>query len=139
VDFRRPPRVWVQLADSVGNWSEPYPAYAAPVFAPQAPTVAIGLDADGVQLTWLHLDANARYQVWRDTRPYFDPTAPTTDTVKLDDVYPPVGGGLLTYSDATVDPNVTYYYAVVGVNALGQRSAAEKYLGVFRFGLTARE
>jgi hypothetical protein len=89
-----------------------------------------------VQLTWTHLDANARYEVWRDTTPYFDPTAPTTDTVKLDDVYPPVGGGEVIYTDATGDPNMTYYYTVVGVNALGQRSAVERYVGVFRFGLT---
>jgi murein DD-endopeptidase MepM/ murein hydrolase activator NlpD len=128
--------VWVQVRDSVGNWTEPYPAYAAPVLAPQAPSAAISLDTGGVQLTWTHLDANARYEVWRDTTPYFDPTAPTTDTVKLDDVYPPVGGGEVIYTDATGDPNMTYYYTVVGVNALGQRSAVERYVGVFRFGLT---
>ena len=36
--------VWVQLSDSVGNWAEPYPAYAAPVLAPQAPTATISLE-----------------------------------------------------------------------------------------------
>jgi hypothetical protein len=131
--------VWVQLSDGVGNWTEPYPAYAAPVLAPQAPSAAISLDAGGVQLTWTHLDANARYEVWRDTTPYFDLTAPAADTVKLGDVYPPVGGGEVIYTDTTGDPNATCYYAVVGVNALGQRSAVGSYVGVFRFGLTAGE
>jgi hypothetical protein len=128
--------VWVQLSDSVGNLTEPYPAYAAPVLAPQPPTAAISLDTGGVQLTWTHLDANARYEVWRDTQPYFDPSAPTTDTVKLDDVYPPVGGGEVIYTDATGDPNVTYYYTVIGVNALGQASAPVSFTGVFRFAVT---
>jgi len=139
VDFRRPPRGLGTTGRQRGQLERAVSGLRrARVRAPGADR----RDRPGRgwgTVAWLHLDANARYQVWRDTRPYFDPTAPTTDTVKLDDVYPPVGGGLLTYSDATVDPNVTYYYAVVGVNALGQRSAAEKYLGVFRFGLTARE
>jgi hypothetical protein len=43
------------------------------------------------------------------------------------------------YTDTTGDPNATCYYAVVGVNALGQRSAVGSYVGVFRFGLTAGE
>lgn len=126
--------VWVQLSDSVGNWAEPYPAYAAPALAPQAPVTTITM-MDGPTLTWTHLEANSYYQVWRDTVPYFDPTAPTADTVKLDDVYPPLGG-TMTYTDTTADPNLTYYYAVVGVNALGQTSGPSNYVGVFRFGLS---
>jgi hypothetical protein len=126
--------VWVQVSDSVGNWTEPHPAYAAAVMAPQAPTATASLDAGGVKLAWAHLPANAHYEVWRDTTPYFDPTAPTTDTVKLDDVYPS-GVAPLTFTDATVEPGKTYYYAVVGVNALGQASAAGNTVGVFRFGL----
>jgi len=27
--------LWVQVKDSVGNWSEPYPVYAAPMQATQ--------------------------------------------------------------------------------------------------------
>ena len=126
--------VWVQLSDSVGNWSEPYPAYAAPVLTPQSPAATVSVEGNQPKLTWTHLDTNAYYQVWRDTRPYFDPAAPTADTVKLDDVYPP-GGGTVTYVDTTTDPSKTYYYAVVGVNALGQASTAGGYTGMFRFGL----
>lgn len=126
--------VWVQVADSVGNWSEPYPGYAAPDAV--AASVSISLVDGNPKLTWTHLDVNAYYQIWRDTAPYFAPAAPTADTVKLDDWYPSLGGGTMTYTDTSADPNATYYYTVVSANALGQTSGPSNYVGLFRFDLT---
>ncbi len=127
--------VWVQVQDAVGNWNEARPAYAAPVFAPQAPAATISLDGLPT-VAWTHLDINEHYEVWRDSRPYFDPAAPTADTVKLADVSPPYGGGTMTYRDITADANTTYYYALVGVNPLSQASLPSNCVGLFRFGLT---
>lgn len=127
--------VWIQVSDNVGNWTEPYPAYASPVMAPAAPTTTISLETDGMTLSWTHLSANAHYEVWRDSRPAFNPSMPTTDTIKLDNVYPD-GGATLSYTDTTADPDENCYYTVLGVNSLGQVSAPSNYTGVFRFLLT---
>lgn len=127
--------VWIQVSDNVGNWTEPYPAYASPVLAPAAPTTTISLETDGMTLSWTHLSANTHYEVWRDSRPAFNPSMPTTDTIKLDDVYPD-GGATLSYTDTTADPDENYYYTVLGVNSLGQVSAPSNFTGVFRFLLT---
>jgi hypothetical protein len=126
--------VWVQLSDSVGNWTEPYPAYAAPAAA--TPEIAIARDETGVLLTWLHDAANANYEVWRGADPYFDPDAPLTDTIKLADIpAPAVAGVTVVYTDTTALPGVNYYYLARGVNGVGQVSAASNRAGVFHFAI----
>jgi hypothetical protein len=126
--------VWVQLSDSVGNWTEPYPAYAAP--AAVTPEIAIARDETGVLLTWTHAVTNTGYEVWRGAEPYFDPDAPLTDTVKLADVPAPAMDGVtVVYTDTTALVGANYYYLVRGVNGVGQVSTASNRTGIFNFGI----
>lgn len=81
--------------------------------APQAPDVTISQPAGSdVLLTWQHLPANAHYQVWRSTAPYFDPGQGEGSQVGA--LLAAAGG--LTFEDAGAagDPASNHFYLVLG-------------------------
>ena len=61
-----------------------------------------------MKLAWRHLPANHHYEVWRSASPYFDPDDPDAGAIKLEDVYPPAGGGTVTFVDTNPPPEAHY-------------------------------
>ncbi len=96
------------------------------------PVVTVALDdvnPANVVLTWEPNTANARYQVWVSTDPYFDPDHPGGVT--------PIVTTATTYADAGAATNpVNHFYVVRGLNACGAPSADSTRKGEFTFGLT---
>ncbi len=98
------------------------------------PTVAIDKTNDGIDLSWTHLDANAYYQVWRDTTPYFDPDNPGPNTTQLDTVYPlGTNGAVVVCPVIIAEPNTNFYYLFRGVSSHGDVSRASDPVGIFYF------
>jgi len=102
--------VWVQVQDSVGNWSEPYPAYAAPT-APPATSTAWSVTLQG------HGDPGdsrwAGYPVTITVFPTGGATPIITETVTLD------AEG--TFTLTAVIPSGTYDIQVRGQHSLSSR------------------
>lgn len=93
------------------------------------PAVNVEGAVGGAELWWTHLEANAGgYEVYWSTAPYFTPDENGLDhaTVKA----PPWS---YTHNG---DPGVNYYYVVLGVNAIGQKSQISNRTGRFNFDLT---
>ena len=128
--------VWVQVADSVGNWSEPYPGYAAPDAV--AAAALVSQDQSNVVLTWQHAEANARYEVWRDTVPYFDPNNPGAETTKVGNVDPPFSSDVLSLTDYSIIQGTAsrYFYIIRAFNA-ADAWADSSGVGVFSFAIQA--
>ncbi len=95
------------------------------------PVIISLLAPDVVRLSWPDDPTYVSYTIWRDTTPYFTPTAPALATV----VPPPN-----YYDDAGAygDPAVNYYYRVEGIPASGE-SLFSRRLGAFDFPLTPGE
>ena len=112
------------VTQGAGYW------YGAPAVAPAvAPEVDIARTTGGAELTWTHITANANgYEVWWSTAPYFSPGAEGSDHATV--TMPP-----WTYTH-TGAPGVNYYYVVLGVNGVGQKSPISNRTGRFHFTLT---
>lgn len=122
--------VWVTVEDSVGNVTEPYPAYAAEMLAPVAVTLIVRQDSTSTTLTWEHLPLNIQYEVWRSTTPYLNPDGPDANLERLAVLDPPVDGMVMMYEDASGP----YYYLVRALNALGAYADSSR-VGRFAFPL----
>ncbi|MBM4457994.1 MAG: hypothetical protein FJ011_09560 [Chloroflexi bacterium] len=109
---------------------------AAPA-PPVAPAVAIAREAgNSAALTWAHAAANASYQVWRGTAPYFSPGAGATligdgATGNCSNV-----GGAVACTDpvALGDPAANVFYLVRAFNAAGAAADSNR-VGGFAFAL----
>jgi hypothetical protein len=86
-------------------------------------------------ITWRHLLANASYEVWRSSRPYFDPSNPASGAVILATVPAPTSDTTVSHTDASVVPTDDYFYAVLGINYAGTPSAPSNYVGIVHFAL----
>ena len=94
-----------------------------------APAVTAARSSTDVVLTWSANSADAQYQVWISTNPYFDPDQPGGVT--------PVITAGTTYTDtgaAANQPN--HFYVVRGMNACGAASTNSGRTGKVTFGLT---
>lgn len=111
------------VALRVGYWAN---CVAAPAVAPD---VSVTRDGVNVVLTWTADPANAQYQVWVSTDPYFDP----------DDsggVAPVVMAGT-SYTDTGAAASLeNHFYVVRGLNACAAASTNSNRTGEFTFGLT---
>lgn len=91
------------------------------------PVVTVARDGNDVLLSWDVNPANAQYQVWVSTDPYFDPDAAPPTTVTADAFYRDIGAAASL---------VNHFYIVRGLNACGAASASSARKGEFTFGLT---
>jgi hypothetical protein len=109
-----------------GYWAS---CVAAAAVVPVATVALDTVNAANVVLTWPADPANARYQVWISTDPYFDPDHPggVTPIVTADATYTDIG--------AAADL-VNHFYVVRGLNPCGVPSANSGRTGEFTFGLT---
>lgn len=99
---------------------------ATPAVAPAVSVAVRGMD---VELTWPGDPANAQYQVWVSTDPYFDPDHPGEVT--------PVVTANTTYTDAGAAASLAnHFYIVRGLNACAAASANSNRTGEFTFELT---
>ena len=94
-----------------------------------APDVTATRNGDDIVLTWPAVPADARYQVWVSTTPYFDPDHPGGVTPVI------VTGTTYTDTGAAASP-VNHFYVVRGLNACGAASANSRRTGKFTYGLT---
>ena len=96
-----------------------------------APTaLKISKDGNDAILAWTGDDANVRYDIWRDTNPFFEP-----DTIQgspLDSAT----STTFTDSGSIGVPQTNHYYTVTGVGNCGQQSSLSKRVGEFDFSLT---
>ena len=108
---------------AAGYWASCAAAAAA------VPDLAADRDDDDVVLTWDPDPANAQYEVWITTDPYFDPDDPggTTPIITTDTTYTDTG--------AAGSPT-NHFYIVRGLNACGAVSASSERRGEFTFRLT---
>lgn len=104
-----------------------------------APTVAIarsGASPSAANLSWIDLEANSAYQVWRAETPYFDPDTGGSQVGTVDGAgYPP--GSTIVFSDADTvgDPAHNYFWFVRGQNVRGPSPNSNR-VGEFDFALT---
>lgn len=99
---------------------------AAAAIAPDVTAARSGAD---VVLTWPAVPADAGYQVWISTNPYFDPNQPGGVT--------PVIVTGTTYTDPGAAASlVNHFYVVRGLNACGAASTNSDRRGKFTFALT---
>jgi hypothetical protein len=91
-----------------------------------APVVSVARSGADVVLTWPANPANAQYQVWVSTNPYFDPDNPggVTPVVTASTVYTDTGAA------ASLE---NHFYVVHGVNACAATSASSGRTGEFTF------
>lgn len=111
------------VALSAGYWA------ACSAAAAVMPVVTVARNGNDVLLTWDANPANAQYQVWVTTNPYFDPDHPggVTPIVTADTTYIDTGAA------ASLE---NHFYVVRGLNACGAASASSDRVGEFTFGLT---
>jgi hypothetical protein len=95
------------------------------------PLVTIGRVNDDVALIWRHHSANTNgYEVWCSTTdPYFAPGASGAISVTV-----PLPGGY-THSGAMSSTD-NYFYTVLGVNGVGEKSSPSNRTGKYSFDLT---
>lgn len=132
--------LFVEAQDANGQWGAPSAIFLtvnSPCSTPASPSsVAETLSADrtDLTLTWSHLPANDRYEVWRSTQPYFQPGQGGSS--KVQDVTL-TGSSTLTFTDGDVvgDANVNHYYAVIGANTCGATAAPGARSGEVDYGL----
>lgn len=91
------------------------------------PVVTVTRDGDDAVLSWDADPANARYQVWVATSPYFDPDAVAPTEVTPNASYPDPGAA------ASLE---NHFYIVRGLNACGAASTSSGRVGEFTLGLT---
>lgn len=93
--------------------------------APGPCTLSAAKSGNDVVLSWTAASGATGYHVYRDTEPYFIPSAPYTTTIGL------------TYTDPGVigDPAVNYYYRVGAFDGSGETLCANR-AGEFDFALT---
>jgi len=99
---------------------------------PAPPAANIGLDSEGVELSWQHVLPNTAYAIHRGTTPWFTP-GPETLVTTTDWPLPQA----LSYGDSasgTGDANINHFYAVLGLNEAGA-SAVSNRTGEFDFEL----
>ncbi len=110
------------VALGAGYWAN---CVAAPAVAP---VVTVTRDHPNVVLSWDPDSANASYQVWISTDPYFDPDDPGSVTPVLTDDP--------EYTDygAAADPE-NHFYVVRGVNACAAASTDSGRTGECTFTL----
>lgn len=101
---------WVTASDAAGNESK---ATDVPTIIEDSSVVtpkhfSVNQNGDYVDLSWSASDDAIGYEIWRSSSPY-----------KMIAV---VDKSTLSYSDKTVARGVKYYYKVVAVDALGNRS-----------------
>jgi hypothetical protein len=103
--------------------------YGAPAAAPAvAPVVTVDPVTGGAKVSWTHIAANAGgYEVYWSTAPYFTPDINGPD-------HAPVTAAPWNYTHTGV-PGVNYYYVVLGVNGVGEKSQISNRTGRFNFAL----
>ena len=112
-----------ELTLGAGYWTRCIAAAAV------APVVAIARDDADVVLTWPANPANAQYQVWISTDPYFNPDNPGGMT--------PIITASTTVTDTDAAAGLeNHFYVVRGLNACAAASADSGRTGEFSFGLT---
>ena len=94
-----------------------------------APDVTAARNGDDVVLTWPAVPADAGYQVWVSTDPYFDPDQPGGVT-------PAITAGTSYIDTGAAASLVNHFYVVRGLNACGAASANSRRTGKFTYGLT---
>lgn len=115
---------YVQVVDGAGNVLTEHNSgwyFTNAPLSPVAPQVRIESAAEGTVLTWAHSPANARYEVWRHTIPYYDPTDPGSGALKLQDVYP-LGSPVtvsITDPEGGSQSDDNFYYVIRAVNSAG--------------------
>ena len=110
------------LGLSAGYWVT---CVAAPAVAP---AVTVARSGSNVILSWTADPANARYQVWVTTDPYFDPDRPGGVL--------PIVTAATSYTDTGAAASLeNHFYVVRGLNACGAASANSARVGEFTFGL----
>ena len=93
------------------------------------PVVSVARSGADAVLTWPANSANAQYQVWASTNPYFDPDNPGGVT--------PIVTASTAYTDTGAAASLkNHFYVVRGLNACAAASASSARKGEFTFGLT---
>lgn len=111
------------VALNTGYWD------ACVAAAAVAPVVTAARSGADVVLTWSAVPADAQYQVWISTDPYFDPDHPGG-------VVPEIVTGT-TYPDTGAAASlVNHFYVVRGLNVCGAASTNSDRRGKFTFALT---
>ena len=98
-----------------------------------APVLSSTLNGPGLTLEWQHLSANAHYEVWRYSTPYFAPDTSSGATRMI--VPAPKSGSTLTYTDPSATSEGGAYCTVLGIDALALPSDPSNYVGVFHYPL----
>jgi hypothetical protein len=117
----------------------PTPTPTATPLPPVAPAVAIGRGAgSSAALTWTHTAANASYQVWRGTTPYFTPGA--SGSSLIGDGATGIcsrNGSTITCTDpnGVGDPAANSFYLVRAFNAAAAAADSNNRVGGFAFAL----
>lgn len=105
-------------------------------FQPPPPTT-INLDASDVTLSWQHAAVYVAYEVWRDTTPFFGPSVPNAQAVRLAVVPAPTTDQMVTYADCAIASNGNYFYLIVGVTGQGTAIQLSSNVGRFLFAFDA--
>lgn len=108
---------------NAGRWHTDIAWSAAAI----VPLVSVAQDAANVVLTWPANEANAQYQVWVSTDPYFDPDGVMPTIVTADTTYTDIGAAASTEN---------HFYVIRGLTACGAASANSNRTGEFTFVLT---
>jgi len=105
---------------------------------PAVADLAPQITASGVQLGWSDVGNSVTYyEVWRSSKPYFNPGDP--GATQLEANVPANPGGGVSYTDDGAHQGnaaINDYYLTLSVRADGQKSAASNRAGVFDFALT---
>lgn len=132
--------VFVEAQDANGQWGVPSAVFLtveSPCSAPVSPSDVSEKLSDSktdLTLTWTHLAANDRYEVWRSEKPYFTPGDAGSELVKDASL---TGSNTLSWTDANAvgQPGVNHYYVVRGANTCGAVAAPAARSGEFDYTL----
>lgn len=109
----------------------PFTGQAPACLSAVAPALQIAAGGANVQLSWTHLAPNQKYQVWRDTAPYFNPAQSQGTLLTTLNATP----GTITYPDLGRIGGAPDFYLVRGW-VVGEPSGPSNRVGEFSFSLT---
>ncbi len=132
--------VFVEAQDANGQWGAPSAVFLtinSPCYTPVSPSpvmATLSASKTDLALTWTHLAANDRYEVWESEQPYFTPGAAGSTKVQEVNL---TGSMTLSYTANNVvgQPSVNHYYVVLGANACGAVAPVGVRSGEYDYGL----